>query len=82
LDKIRALLIDSNFNKELWGEALYTLVYTMNRISTDTLQCSPYEMWNKRKSIVKNLQIFGSIAYAKRLRPLKMLDKRKKNYFL
>jgi len=69
LDKIRALLFDSRFNKEMWGKALYSSIYILNRIrySTDTLLSTPYEMWEKRKPNAKLFQIFGSIAYAKKL---------------
>jgi len=63
MDKIRALLFDSHFNKKMWGEALYCSVYVLNRLPTDSLKCTPYEMWEKRKPNIKNLQIFGSIAF-------------------
>jgi len=42
LDKIRALLFDSRFNKEMWGEALYSSIYILNRLPT--LSSTPYEM--------------------------------------
>lgn len=47
LDKVRALLFDSGFDKNMWGEALYKSVYILNRTSTNVLQTTPYEMWEK-----------------------------------
>lgn len=37
-------------------------------------------MWNGKKPNLKNLQIFGNIAYAKRLGNLKKLEKRSEEY--
>lgn len=82
LDKVRALLFDSGFNKNMWGEALYTSVYILNRLSTDTLQCTPFEMWEKRKPDLKMLQIFGSTVYVKRLGTLKKLEERSKRLYM
>jgi len=42
LDKIRGLLFDSRFNKEMWGEGLYSSIYILNRLLTDTLLSTPY----------------------------------------
>lgn len=44
LDKIRALLFDSDLDKEMWGEALYCSVNIVNRLPTSTLDCTPYEL--------------------------------------
>jgi len=78
LEKVKALLFDSNMNKEMWGEALYAATYLMNRLPTETLEVTPFEMLENRRPRLNNLQIFGSIAYAKVLGPLKKLDNRSK----
>lgn len=78
LDKVRALLFDSNLGKKMWGEAMYTSAYLLNRTPTEALNCTPYEMWEKRKPNLKNLQLFGCAAHAKTLGPLKKLDERSK----
>jgi len=36
LEKVRALLFDSNMNKEMWEEALYVATYLLNRLPTET----------------------------------------------
>ncbi|KYN05076.1 Copia protein [Cyphomyrmex costatus] len=73
-----ALLCDSSLGKEMWREALYCSTYILNRLPTDTLECTPYEMWEKRKPNLKKMQIFGSTAYVKTLGPLKKLEDSKK----
>ena len=80
MDKARALLFDSSLNKEMWGEAVRTSAYLLNRMPTETLKTTPYEMWEKRKPNLKSLQVFGAEAYAKVLGPLKKLDKRSERY--
>jgi len=65
-------------NKNMWGEALYTATYLLNRLPTETLKVTPYEMLERKRPKMNNLQIFGSVAFAKILGPLKKLDKRSK----
>ncbi|KAM0730296.1 Retrovirus-related Pol polyprotein from transposon TNT 1-94 [Formica fusca] len=76
MEKTRALLFDSGLNKEMWGEALYTSVFLLNRSPTESLKNTPYEMWEKRKPNMKSLQMFGCKAYTKVMGPLKKLDER------
>lgn len=80
MSKTRALLFDSKFKKEMWGEALYTAVYLTNKFPTNTLKITSYEMWKNKKPNLKNLQLFGCKTYAKILKPLKKLDERSKSY--
>lgn len=78
MEKTRALLVDSGMNKEMWGEALYTSEYILNRSPTEPLKTTLYEMWEKRKPNMQFLQTYsaGCIAHAKILKALKKLEKR------
>lgn len=80
MEKTRALLFDSDLEKEMWGEALYTSVYLTNRSPTDTLKTTPFEMWEGKKPNLKHLEIFGNEAFAKVLKPLKKLEQRSESY--
>lgn len=80
MDKMRALLFDSGWEKKMWGEALYMSTYLLSRTPIDSLKVTPYEMWERKKPNIKNLQLFGCEAYAKILEPLKKLDERSKKY--
>lgn len=43
---IRSMLKDKALPRELWGEAVSTAVYLLNRSSTHSLQgLTPYEAW-------------------------------------
>jgi len=76
MEKARALIFDSDFDKEMWGEAMYAATYLMNRNPTQNLEVTPSEKWTGRRPNLSYLQIFGSTAYAKRLGYLKKLDER------
>jgi len=80
VEKIRALLFDSKMNKEMWGEALYVATYLLNRSPTETLKVTPFEMLENKRPKLNNLQVFGLVAYAKVLGPLKKLDNRSKKF--
>lgn len=59
----RTLLSKTNLPKGLWGEAVNTVVYTLNRtLSSINRDKTPYELWFNRKPSVKNLHIFGERA--------------------
>ena len=65
---------------ELWGEAVNTSVYILNRSPSKSLQRAiPYEKWTGRKPCVENLRVFGSIVHVKAIgEKLKNLDDRSK----
>ncbi|KYN15771.1 Copia protein [Trachymyrmex cornetzi] len=81
LDKVRALLFDSILNKEMWVEALYCATYILNRLPSNILEKTPFEMWEKRKPNLELMQIFGNIAHTKNLGPLKKLEARSRKLF-
>lgn len=80
MEKARALLTEFKMKKEMWGEAVRTATYLLNRSPTKVLIKTPYEMWKGEKPNLKNLKLFGCTAYAKILGPLKKLDDRSKKY--
>ncbi|GAU51256.1 hypothetical protein TSUD_412480, partial [Trifolium subterraneum] len=50
--------------KELWGEAVNTACYVLNRCPTKRLNnVTPEECWSGNKPNVSHLKVFGSIAY-------------------
>ncbi|KZC15095.1 Copia protein [Dufourea novaeangliae] len=80
LEKVRALLFDSNVDKGMWGEALYTATYLLNRSPTSVLEVTPAEKWFDKKPDVSRIQLFGSKAYAERLMSTRKLDDRSREY--
>lgn len=58
-----SLLIDSNLPLEFWAEAIDTVNYLHNRLSTKTQkdEMIPEEAWTRRKQDVNHIKVFGSI---------------------
>ena len=76
---IRSLLKDKSLPLELWGEAINTCVYVLNRSSPKSLQeKTPYEMWSGKKPKLSHLRIFGSIVLVKTSGALGKLEDRSK----
>ena len=66
LSMVRAMLKAKNLPRELWGEAVSTAVYILNRTSSKALQGqTPHEKWTGRKPSVDHLRAFGCIAHVK-----------------
>lgn len=66
-EKARSMINCVNLNKSFWGEAVLTATYLINRSPSRALKNikkTPFEMWHKKKSILKYLKIFGSTVFA------------------
>ena len=66
----------------LWGYALLTAAYTLNRVPSKAVEKTPYEMWNGRKPNVGHLKIWGCEAYIKRLMSTKLDQRSDKCFFV
>ena len=81
----RVILHNKKMPKSLWGEAVNTACYTLNRVyfRPDSKK-TPYELWRGKKPIVKYFWIFGSDYYILHDREnLEKFDaKSDKGYFL
>ena len=66
ISMVRAMLKAKDLPRELWGEAVSTAIYILNRYSTKALQGkSPHEKWTGRKPSVDHMRTFGSIVHVK-----------------
>lgn len=67
VNKTRAMLIGKSVPKKLWGEAVETAAYLLNRNPTIATQenKTPIELWTGKKPNVKNLRIFGSKCFVR-----------------
>lgn len=68
VEKARSMIADSGLPKNLWGEAVKTAAYIMNRIPSNSLHCekgiTPAELWFCVKPDVTKFRVFGSQAYS------------------
>jgi len=58
-DMVRSMICHSNLPESLWGEALKTATYILNRVSTKTAAKTPYELWVGRKPSLKHFHVWG-----------------------
>ena len=66
---VRSMVSHSSLPKSLWGEALKTVVYILNRVQSKVVNRTPYELWTDKKSSIKHLHIWGCPIEARPYRP-------------
>ena len=63
-EKATTMLVESKLPEFMWGEAVMTSTYLLNRSATSTLDgITPYQMWFSKKPDVSKFIIFGSRAW-------------------
>ena len=76
-DMVRSMISHSTLPKSLWGVALKTAVYILNRVPTKATATTPYELWTGKKPSLNHLHIWGCPAEARPYKPHeKKLDSR------
>ncbi|WVY90763.1 hypothetical protein V8G54_036277 [Vigna mungo] len=64
LDMTRCMIKGKRLQHCLWGEAVSTAAYLLNRSPTKALSsCTPEEAWSGVKPTAHHLRIFGSVCY-------------------
>jgi transposase InsO family protein len=63
LERVRAMLEDSQLPKQLWAEAAVTSSYIRNRSPTSTRVKTPWELLFNSKPDVSHFKTFGATAY-------------------
>ena len=56
---MRSMISHSSFPKSLWGEALKTVFYVLNRMPSKAVNKIPYELWTGKRPSIKHLHIWG-----------------------
>jgi hypothetical protein len=85
VEMARCMLKSMNVPSELWGEAVCTAVYVLNRCPTKCLNDkTPYEACHGRKPTVSHLRTFGCVAHVKKVGPglNKLSDRSSKMVFI
>ena len=68
-DMVRCMISHSTLPASLWGKALKTTVYILNRVPTKATDKTPYEIWTGKKPSLKHLHIWGCPVEARPYRP-------------
>ena len=64
MEMSRCILFEKKLPRFLWGEAVNTLVYLLNRLPIKYVQSrTPLEAWSGVRPTAKHLKVFGSLCY-------------------
>jgi hypothetical protein len=66
----------------LWGYALETVAFILNRVPSNSVETTPYELWHGKKPTLSLLRIWGCEEYVKKLQPKKLKSKSEKCIFV
>ena len=75
LDMVRLMVSDSGLPISLWGYALQTTAYLLNKVPSKSVLTSPHELWTSRKPTLDHIKVWGYPAYVKRTHPDKLEDR-------
>ena len=54
-DMVRSMICHTTLPHSLWGDALKTAIYILNRVLTKARNKTPYELWTDKKPVLKHL---------------------------
>ena len=76
-DMVRSMISHSTLPESLWGEALKTAIYILNRVPNKAVNKTPYELWTNKRPSLKHLHIWGCPVEARPYKPhVRKLDSR------
>ena len=61
-EMMNALLLNSGLPQNMWGEALLSANYILNKIPHKKIGKTPYELWNGRLPSYKFMKVWGCLA--------------------
>ncbi|KAK8952136.1 hypothetical protein KSP39_PZI003213 [Platanthera zijinensis] len=68
-DMVRSMMSTSTLPDSLWGEALKTAAYILNRVPSKAVTKTPYELWTGKKLSIKHFHIWGCLTEARPYKP-------------
>ena len=82
LDMIRSMICSSKLPISLWGHALETAAFMLNRVPTKSVEKTPFEVWMGKEPKLSFLRIWGCEVYVKRATSEKLKPKSDKCIFV
>ena len=58
-DMVRNMISHSTLPESLWGEAIKTTAYILNRVPSKAVAKTPYELWTSKKPSIRHLHVWG-----------------------
>ncbi|KAL8091815.1 hypothetical protein AgCh_034175 [Apium graveolens] len=71
-DMVRSMMSYANLPVFLWGYALETSTYLLNKVPSKSVPQTSYEIWKERKPSLKHVKIWGCPTYVKKVDPDKL----------
>ena len=68
-EKVRCMISMSKLPESLWGEALLTSMYILNRVPSKAVPKTPFELWTGRKPSLNHFRVWGCPAEVKLYNP-------------
>lgn len=68
-EMVNAMLSNSGLGTGLWGEAILTAAYILNRVPLKKSQITPYELWKKKKPNLSYFKTWGCRAIVRLPKP-------------
>ncbi|KAI5322517.1 hypothetical protein L3X38_031589 [Prunus dulcis] len=62
IDMVNSMLLSSGLLENLWGEAMLTDCFILNRITLKDNEKTPYELWKRRLPNLRILKVWGCLA--------------------
>ena len=79
---MRSMMRRSNLPEYLWGEAIKTANYILNRVPSKSVPKTPFELWTSRKLSLNHFQVWGCPAEVRLYNPQeKKLDPRTVRFY-
>jgi hypothetical protein len=82
LDMVRSMMSNITLPKLFWGHALETAAQTINRVSSKSVEKTPYELWFGKVPNMSYLKIWGCEIFVKRPTSDKLGPKADKCFFV
>ena len=68
-DMVRSMISHSSLLESLWGEALKSAAYILNRVPSKVVAKVPFELWTGKKPSIRHLHVWGCPVEAMPYRP-------------
>ena len=59
MEMVRSMMSYSSVPISLWGEALKTAMYILNKVPSKAVPKTPFELWTGRKPSLRHIHIWG-----------------------
>ncbi|KAM2611853.1 hypothetical protein TB2_031903 [Malus domestica] len=82
MNMVRSMMSSADLPVTLWGYALYTAAYLLNRVPSKSVLQTLYEIWHGRKPSLNHIKIWGCEAYVKKLEATKLEARSVRCYFV